>query len=124
MEGESFEDWNKLLLIAAGYTTNDGMMIRQYESGKAMAVASTDLKEVERYNGGITCSNNWGEAVTLVEGVPATLKIKTSKDIEAWTLDNTGKRVGQVPISVEGDYRIFSVGPEYRTIWYEIAVKE
>ena len=124
MEGKSFQDWNKLLLIAAGYTTNDGMMIRQYESGKAIAVASTDLKELELYNGGITCSNNWGEAPTLVEGVPATLKIKASEDIEAWTLDNTGKRVEQVPISVEGDYRIFSVGPGYRTIWYEIAVKE
>jgi len=60
----------------------------------------------------------------LVEGVPATLKIKTTEDIEAWTLDNTGKRVEQVPISVEGDYRIFSIGPEYGTIWYEIAVKE
>ena len=56
--------------------------------------------------------------------MPATLKIKTTEDIEAWTLDNTGKRVEQVPISVEGDYRIFSIGPEYGTIWYEIAVKE
>lgn len=124
MEGEAFEDWNKLLLIAAGYTTNDGMRIRQYESGEAIAVASTDLKEVERYNGGITCSNSWGVAPTLVEGVPVKVKIKTSRDIEAWILDNTGKRVGQVPISAEGDYRVLSIGPEYKTTWYEISVKD
>lgn len=34
LEGESFRDWDKLLLVAAGYTTNTGMRIHEYESGR------------------------------------------------------------------------------------------
>ncbi len=124
VEGVSFTDWGKLLLIAAGYTTNTGMTVSAYENGRTITVGSTAVTQIEKFNGGITCGSSWGAAPTLVEGVPVTVKVKTSMGIEVWALDNVGRRAQQVTVSVQGDYRIFNVGPEYKTIWYEIAVKD
>lgn len=124
LEGESFRDWDKLLLVAAGYTTNTGMRIHEYESGREISVGSTDLTEMNRHNGLITCGTSWGGAPTLVEGVPVAVKIKTSEDFEVWALDNMGKRARQVPVSTEGDFKAFYIGPEFSTLWYEIAAKQ
>jgi len=123
LEGESFRDWDKLLLLAAGYATNTGMRIREYESGREIAAGSTDLKGMSLYNGLITCGTSWGESPTLVEGVPSAIKIKTSEDIEVWALDNRGERLNQVPVSTEGDRKAFYIGPEFGTVWYEITAK-
>lgn len=120
IKGESFAQWNTLLLVVAGYTANTNMRVSEYQSGTLIAVATPSLTEMRRFNGGITCAGNWGEHPTLTEGVPVTVKIRISSDIVVWALDNSGKRVRQIPVSVEGNYRVFSVGPEYRTIWYEI----
>jgi len=124
MEGESFADWDKLLLIAAGYTINTGMSISEYESGTTIALGTEGLTEVRRYNGGITCGTSWGAAPTLIEGIPMTVKIKTHSDVKVWALDNKGERTREVSTSIEGDYKTFSVGPEYKTLWYEIAAQE
>ena len=78
IDRRSFADWDKLLLIAAGYTINTGMSISEYENGTAIALWTEGLKEVRRYNGGITCGTSWGGAPTLIEGISLTVKIKTS----------------------------------------------
>jgi len=124
VEGEGFTDWDRLLLVAVGYATNTGMRVSAYEGGRVIAVGSADLKEIEQYRGGITCGTSWGGAPTLVEGIQARVKIKTSEAVGVWALDNTGERAEEVPVSVDGDYRTFNIGQRYRTIWYEIAVRE
>ncbi|KPJ58997.1 MAG: hypothetical protein AMJ46_12945 [Latescibacteria bacterium DG_63] len=124
MEGQSFTDWDRLLLIAAGYAINTGMSVSDYESGTALAFGSAGLTEVGRFNGGITCGTNWGGAPTLVEGVPMTVRIRAEQDIEVWALDNKGERTREVLVSTEGDYKTFSVGPEYRTLWYELVAQK
>jgi hypothetical protein len=111
MEGKSFADWDRLLLIAAGYTINTGMSVIEYESGKAIALGTEGLTEVRRYSGGITCGTSWGVAPTLIEGIPMTVKIKTYSDVKVWALDNKGERTREVSASMEGDYKTFSVGP-------------
>jgi len=123
IEGKSFTGWNRLLLTATGYTINSGMKIREYKSKRTIVVGSKSLASIKRYNDEITCDTEWGEAPTLVEGVPVTVKIKNSSDIEVWALNNTGERTQKIPIRIEGNYVVFSVGPEYRTIWYEISAK-
>jgi len=104
MDGEDFSSWDNLLLIAGGYVTNTGMKIREYE-----------------YEGRITCGTHWGTSPTLVEGIPATVKIKTSKEITVWALNNIGERLQKIPVSTRDDYKVFKIGPEYETIWYEIS---
>jgi len=60
MRGDSLKDWRDLLLIAAGYTINNGTKIMEYSSGRVLAEGRVDLSEVKQYNGGITCRRNWG----------------------------------------------------------------
>jgi len=124
IEGEGFTDWGRLLLVTVGYATNTGMTVSAYEGGGVIAVGSADLTEIERYRGGITCGTSWGGAPILVEAIQARVKIKTSKAIGVWALDNTGERAEEVPVSVDGDYRTFNIGQQCKTIWYEIAVRE
>ena len=130
-EDEDFYNWSRILLIATGYVTNKGMVIRDYETRKVLAVGSTKMKDLGKLRGRkITCPfqwgkiGDWGEGPTLVEGLKATIKIKTNKEIEVWALDNMGNRVTKLPISTKGEYKVFEIDPKYRTIWYEIIAKD
>lgn len=125
LEGESFESWNRLLLIAAGYVTNTGMRLCTYGGNVALLTwRLNDLAEVKPLMEPVTCGINWGSAPTLVEGVKATLRIKTDREMEVWALDGIGNRVKRVQVSNEGQYKVFSIGPDFQTIWYEIARSE
>ncbi len=124
IDGESFAKWRRLLLIAAGYTTNTGMVVREYESGEIILIGSRDITNIRRYHGRITCRTEWGRPPTLTEGISAKIRIRSAGNIEVWALDNRGRRVKQVPVSTEGEYKVFIIRPEYETIWYEVAVKE
>jgi hypothetical protein len=123
MDGENFEGWRRLLLVAAGYTVNSNMRVMEYPSGKILARGTSKLSKVNTYDGKITCGRNWGEPSTLTEGVPATIRIQSDRDIEVWALDSRGNRKQSIPVQNDGKYKIFTIGPEYTTIWYEITVK-
>jgi hypothetical protein len=68
---------------------------------------------------------NWGHAPSLVEGIPARITLPVAaKDIEAWELDECGQR--KTKITVESDasgHAVVVIGPQLRTIWYEMAIK-
>ncbi|RLF17298.1 MAG: hypothetical protein DRJ66_01170 [Thermoprotei archaeon] len=130
-EDEDFNNWSRMLLIATGYVINKGMTIRDYETKEVLAIGSTKMRELGGLRGKkITCFfqwgkiGDWGEGPTLVEGLKATIMIRTDKEIEVWALDNVGKRVTKVPVLTKGEYKVFEIDPKYRTIWYEIIVKE
>jgi hypothetical protein len=68
---------------------------------------------------------DWGEAPSLVEGIPAriTLPLPAAR-VEAWTLDERGQR--KLPLPVRADTHgnaAISIGPESRTLWYEVAAR-
>jgi len=52
------------------------------------------------------------------------VKIKTDREIDVWALDNRGRRRQQVPVQDDEDYKTFTVGLEYATIWYEIVAEK
>ncbi len=124
ISGENFEEWKSLLMVAAGYTVNSNMRVMEYPNGKILARGTTKLSRISTYDGKITCGKNWGEPPTLTEGVPATIRIRSKGEIEVWALDNKGSRKQPIPVQSDGKYKIFTIGPEYATIWYEITVKE
>ncbi len=122
IDGENFSNWNTLLLVAAGFSTNNGSIIRDFQTGEVLVTGSVNVSQITQYNGEITCTNSWGQAPTLVEGIPGTIRIRTQNDIEVWSLDNKGERLRSVPVSTEGEYKVFTMGPEYKTIWYEVGI--
>ncbi len=64
--------------------------------------------------------SQWGHGPTVAEGIPATVTLKTSAARHVWALDGTGRRVGDVPATFANDALTFTVGPQFKTLWYEI----
>ncbi len=65
--------------------------------------------------------DQWGHGPTLAEGIPATVTLRTDGGARhVWALDGTGKRVGEVPAAYANGRLTFTVGPQFKTLWYEI----
>ncbi len=61
----------------------------------------------------------------LLESVAGSLRIRSSQAsaFKAWTLDVTGKRREQVPLTVESGAVVLKLQPEHKTVYYELAVE-
>jgi len=64
--------------------------------------------------------SQWGHGPTVAEGIPATVTLKTRDARHVWALDGTGKRLGGVPVTFAHGALTFTVGPQFKTLWYEI----
>jgi hypothetical protein len=65
-------------------------------------------------------SDKWGHGPVMAEGVPCDLTIGSIAIGHAWALDPTGHRVRKVPVERSGGAASIHLGPEYRTLWYEL----
>ena len=66
---------------------------------------------------------DWGGGPYEVEGVPAEITLPSpASSTRCWALDGAGQRVLPVPVESAGGLAQIVIGPEYRTIWYEIEV--
>ena len=104
----------RALLTATGYCQNTGMQWQSLGEGRFTL-------------------RNWGSGPVLVEGVPAEVALETGKKVRVYALDAAGYRLTEVPVIYThaagagpdgGDARLavaqFAIGPQYRTLWYEI----
>ena len=64
--------------------------------------------------------NQWGHGPTVAEGIPATVKLKTDGPRTVWALDGTGKHAERVPAAYANGTLTFTVGPQFKTLWYGI----
>lgn len=107
MEGLSFKEPTRWLVTATGYVEN---------SNKTWTVVNGAI---------IGKKGSWGGAPTLVEGIPARIKLPLpAKQVQAWALDERGQRGAS--LAVEADAKgnaVLAIGPKYKTIWYEIATQ-
>lgn len=102
MDGLSLGAPGRALLVAAGHVENTGMIWKNAERNSL---------------------SDWGRAPTLVEGVPAEITIDTGgRDLSVSALDERGLHRSPVPVRSERGRAVFSIGPEHRTLWYELVV--
>ena len=85
------------------------------------------------HNGGAKFTHNgdnvycrgadWGNGKTVNEGIPATITLPSkAAATKCWALDERGERMKSVPVAADGEGRaVVKIGPEYKTVWYEIA---
>lgn len=68
---------------------------------------------------------DWGEAPTLVEGIPARITLPLpAKSAKAWPLDERGQRRSPLPVaSSPSGLALLTIGPQHQTLWYEVEVK-
>jgi hypothetical protein len=95
----------KLLVTTTGTVENTGM---GWKSDKKDSVGS-----------------RWGRAPSLVEGVPVRLTLPAAASrVRAWILDERGQRRAPLRVQAKGDQALIVLAPEYRSLWYEIAIRD
>lgn len=113
IDGDDFFSPGRILVAATGYVENVGMGWEVLE-GNTMTVRS-----------------QWGQSPSMVEGIPARIELPVAPDrVKVYALDGTGERWTSVPTKSAmntDDNRaeeraIIDIGPDYRTLWYEIEV--
>jgi hypothetical protein len=105
MEGEFSKAPCRMLVTATGVAENTNMGWKNPEKS--------------------TVGKDWGEAPTLVEGVPARITLPFSaKSVEVWSLDECGQRRARLAaVAGVGGNAVVAIGPEQKTIWYEVLAK-
>jgi hypothetical protein len=64
----------------------------------------------------------WGTPPTICEGISGRMKLASnSRTAKVYALNGTGERAGEVPATITTGHLAFDFGPQYRTLWYEIA---
>ncbi|HEX2950257.1 MAG TPA: carbohydrate binding domain-containing protein [Armatimonadota bacterium] len=104
MQGNDFSSKGRILLTATGKIENTGMLWNTTQT---------------------SIGDKWGTSPVLVEGIPATVVLPVKpQQILVFPLDERGQRKATpVPISEADGKAKFAIGPEYRTLWYEIVIK-
>src|SRR4029079_5371057 len=98
VDGQPVPQSSRLLLTAAGDVENTGMGW------------NADHTSV---------GTSWGSAPTLCEGVAARVIMATrSKIAKVYTLDGSGTRVRELPVSRHEGQLSFDIAPQDKTIWY------
>ena len=66
-----------------------------------------------------------GDGPAMLEAIVGDLRIRNSQagQLKAWTLDVTGKRRAEVPLTVDGGSVVLKMQPGHRTVYYELAVQ-
>ena len=100
IDGTDFKSARRLLITATGKAAN------------------TDMKWTSDAHESVGA--NWGRAPSLVEGIAAKITLPVSgQKMKAWALDERGLRRDEVPMKAG----TLEIGPQYRTLWYEVATE-
>ncbi|MGC9453537.1 MAG: hypothetical protein ACP5HU_01610 [Phycisphaerae bacterium] len=107
LEGESFADPGRALLVATARAVNTGMHFRP-------VTEDVDGKPVTRYE--IT---SWGERPSRVEVVPAVIRVPEHKGLTVYALDERGQRKHAIEVNSASGEAVVQIGPPAATLWYE-----
>ena len=112
-KANGFAHRSKAILAATGYTKLTG---QKY-------VYEPDPKDPSQPSVFLHCKNvEWGTGPMLTEGIQATVKLASkARQTRCWALDERGARMKRVPVKkAEDGCALLEIGPEYKTVWYEI----
>lgn len=106
IDGEGFGRPGRILIAATGDIHNKGAQLRDLGGGR------------------VTLSNQWGDEPVMCEGVPAEITLPIAADrVKLYPLDESGNRREAAPVATKDGKALLKLGPDHRTIWYEIEVK-
>lgn len=105
IDGKGFDQPGRILIAATGVVQNRDADLQRLDGNKA------------------TLQNHWGSEPVLCEGIPAkiTLPIK-ARQVQCYPLDELGNRREAIPVTQVDDRAQIEIGPECRTVWYEVEI--
>src|SRR5262249_54926265 len=112
------DGWSVLTLTVTEGGLATGRARRLITAGGTAENTGMKWKSAKRDSVG----RDWGKAPSLVEGVPARITLPR-KAARAWVLDERGRRKAALPVKTSGGKATLTLGPERRTLWYEVELK-
>jgi len=107
-DATGFDRPGRILLAATGLSHNKGAKFAFSGDGASMSCRGDD----------------WGRGGVVNEGVPLTLSLPVAaSSVACWALDARGERRAEVPVTARDGRATVSVGPDYRTVWYELEIR-
>lgn len=105
-------------------TSRDGKPTEQSGSLLLTALDKAENRGL-RWNAERTfAADAWSAGPPELEVPTATLQIATkAQSVTVWALDGAGKRVTSVPATLENGTLTLAIGPEHRTLWYELEAR-
>ena len=109
-------------------TAADNQPIAQ--SRRMLLVATGRMKNTEQELGkdanGFQNVVKTGKGPKLVESLRGEVQLRSelADQLVVWALDNTGRRLGEVPVKAQGGLLSFELSPRWGTIWFEISTSE
>ncbi len=105
IDGQGFDQPGRILLALTGWTQNRDMNLQSLGDDR------------------VTLGRNWGTDPVLCEGIPAEILLpRPSQNVHLYPLDESGNRREPIPCQSRDDKTALLVGPEHKTIWYEIEI--
>ncbi|MDP0495453.1 MAG: hypothetical protein Q7Q73_04515 [Verrucomicrobiota bacterium JB024] len=98
LDGQPLEQSARMLLVAVSRAENPGMGW------------NADRNSV---------ADRWGKGPAEVNGIPAQVTLDAPVSA-VYALDGDGRRIGQVEVVSAGSGSTWQIGPEHRTLWYEV----
>jgi hypothetical protein len=95
-------------------------------SGRLLLVAVGDVENTDMgWNADHTSvGTKWGRAPTLCEGIAANVTLTTTANAaRVHALEGNGARASEVTAKLAAGQLSFTIGPQFKTLWYEIVVE-
>ncbi|MDR1958853.1 MAG: hypothetical protein LBQ54_07405 [Planctomycetaceae bacterium] len=86
---------------------------------------NTDMKLQHLQENRVTLGRDFGKGPILCEGIPAEITFPVDAErVTVFALNPSGNRAASVPVKLHSEGKaVFSIGPEFKTVWYEINIK-
>lgn len=105
IDGADLNSPGRILLAATGDVQNSGAQLEQLGDNR------------------VTLSDQWGDAPILCEGIEATLALPVdARRVKFFALDESGNRKASIPLRNPAEKTVLEIGPQHKTIWYEIEI--
>ncbi|MEN6493637.1 MAG: hypothetical protein ABFD16_05040, partial [Thermoguttaceae bacterium] len=106
IDGKGFDRPGRILIAATGLQQNTGAKLRELGGNR------------------VTLDDRWGTAPLLCEGVPVQIALPVAADrVKLYPLDEAGNRREAVPGEALGSKTVLTLGPQYKTVWYEVEIR-
>lgn len=106
VDGPRFDAPGRVLIAATGWVQNTDARIEQLGGDR------------------VTLRDRWGSAPVLCEGIQGEVVLPLPADrVELYPLDESGNRRPAVRCSQRDGQAVLPLGPEHKTVWYEVQVR-
>jgi len=106
-------------------TSLDDLPIEKSDRILVLASSGAENTNMKWNQDRTSVSNQWGQGPTLVNVVTGTVKLPIkAQQVSVSALDGTGKQIRNVTVrnDHENGQIEFKIGPQDKTIWYEVRV--